>query len=199
MLKPRSGTPADLLAVGLGNPGADYERTRHNLGADVVSLLADRHGGKLKPRRATHSLEAEVRVDGRLLALALPQTFMNESGMAAAPLVRRHGIDDLARLVVIHDELDLPRGRVKVKLGGGTAGHNGLKSIQAHLHGSGFARVRIGVGKPPGRQSGIDYVLHAPRGSERAELDVAVEDGADAVEMILVEGVEAAMNRFNAA
>lgn len=195
----RTGTPADALVLGLGNPGAEYEHTRHNVGAEVVFTLARRHGARLRSTRGSRSLSGEARVDGRLLALAFPQTFMNDSGAAAAPLLRRHGIADLARLVVVHDELDLPLGRVKVKVGGGTAGHNGLRSIQAHLHGDGFVRVRIGIGKPPGRLAGVDYVLHAPRGPERAELDVAIEEAADAVELILAEGPEAAMNRFNTA
>lgn len=140
----------------------------------------------------------EVRVDGRRLGLAFPQTYMNESGVAVAPLVRRFGLaDDLARLVVVHDELDLPVGRIRVKVGGGLAGHNGLKSIKAHLHSDAFCRVRIGIGKPPGRQQGVDHVLRPPGKAERAELAVAIEEAADAVEAILAEGPAAAMNRFN--
>jgi PTH1 family peptidyl-tRNA hydrolase len=183
--------------VGLGNPGRDFGDTRHNLGADVVSLLAERHRGRLRLARGSRSLSTEVRVDDRRLALAFPQTYVNESGVAVAALVRRYGLTDLTRLVVVHDELDLPVGRIRVKLGGGTAGHNGLKSIQSHLHDAGYARVRIGIGKPPGRKEGADHVLGPPKRSERAELDVAVEEAADAVEIILVEGVEAAMRRFN--
>jgi PTH1 family peptidyl-tRNA hydrolase len=101
------------------------------------------------------------------------------------------------RLVVVHDELDLPSGRVKVKVGGGTAGNNGLKSVHAHLHDPGYLRVRIGIGKPPGREAGADYVLHRPSRPEREALDVAVEVAADAVEVIALEGVDAAMARFN--
>jgi PTH1 family peptidyl-tRNA hydrolase len=183
--------------VGLGNPGREYEGTRHNVGAETVGALARRHGGRLRPARRERALADEVRVGGRRLALAFPQTFMNESGMSVAPLVRRFGIDDLSRLVVVHDELDLPVGRVKVKLGGGLAGHNGLKSIRAHLHSDAFTRVRIGIGKPPGRQEGVDHVLRRPGRAEREELAVAVEEAADAVETILAEGVVAAMNRFN--
>lgn len=145
------------------------------------------------------ALVDEVRVGGRRLALAFPQTYMNESGMAVAPLVRRFGIDDLTRLVVVHDELDLPVGRIRVKVGGGLAGHNGLKSIKAHLHTDAFCRVRIGIGKPPGRREGVDHVLRAPGKAERELLAVAVEEAADAVEAILAEGPAAAMNRFNAA
>jgi len=141
----------------------------------------------------------KVDCDGvRRLALAFPQTYVNESGLAVARLVRRFGIEDLGRLVVVHDELDLPVGRLRVKMGGGTAGHNGLRSIQAHVHSPDFARVRIGVGKPPGRKQGAGHVLGPPSKSERKELEVVVEEAADAVEVLLCQGPQAAMNRFNA-
>lgn len=197
MIGRRTGTPADLLVVGLGNPGADYVGTRHNVGAAVVDLLARRYGGQLKKAKE-HALVAEVRIDGRRVTLAFPQTYMNDSGRAVGPLVRRHGIDDLHRLVVVHDELDLPVGRMKVKVGGGLAGHNGLKSIKAHLRTDDFVRVRIGVGKPPGSQMGRDHVLRRPGKAEQAELDVVIERAADAVETILREGPDAAMARYNA-
>jgi PTH1 family peptidyl-tRNA hydrolase len=138
-----------------------------------------------------------VRVDGRLLVLAFPQTFYNDSGLAVAALVRRHGVDHLSRVVVVHDELDLSVGRMQVKEGGGLAGNKGLGSIRSHLHSTDFLRVRIGVGKPPGRMEGADHVLRRPGKAERAELDVVVAEAADAVETILSEGVDAAMNRFN--
>ncbi|HLH99717.1 MAG TPA: aminoacyl-tRNA hydrolase [Acidimicrobiales bacterium] len=196
-LRPRTGTPADLLAVGLGNPGAEFAHTRHNVGADTVELLARRHGERLK-RGKEHAVVAEARVDGRRLALAVPLTYMNDSGQAVAPLVRRFGVDDLACLVIVHDELDLPPGVVRVKAGGGLAGHNGLRSIKAHLHADAFTRVRIGIGKPPGgKDHGVEHVLKSPGKRERIELDVAVEEAADAVELILAEGVVAAQNRFN--
>jgi PTH1 family peptidyl-tRNA hydrolase len=134
---------------------------------------------------------------------------MNESGQAVAPLVRRAGLDGTdeatglptvtTRLVVVHDELDLPSGRVKVKVGGGTAGNNGLKSIHAHLHTGDYLRVRIGIGKPPGRQPGADYVLKRPGKDEREVLAVAAEVAADAIELIATAGVETAMNRINTA
>jgi PTH1 family peptidyl-tRNA hydrolase len=193
----RTGTPADLLVVGLGNPGTDYEGTRHNVGAEVVGLLAERHGGRLRAGKEL-ARSGEVRIDARLVALAFPQTFMNESGRSVAKLVRRHGIEDLGRLVVVHDELDLPLGRLQVKSGGGIAGHNGLRSLRDHLHSTEFLRVRIGIGRPPGRQSGADYVLHRPSKTERAELDVVVVEAADAVEAILRHGPEVAMNSYNA-
>jgi len=191
-----SGTPADLVVVGLANPGDDYLGTRHNVGAEVVDLLVERCGVRLK-RAVGRALSAEVRRDGSLLVLAVPGTFMNLSGEAVAPLVRRYCPEDLSRLVIVHDELDLPAGRIRVKVGGGLAGHNGLKSIKAHLHSDAFLRVRIGVGKPPGHQSGSDYVLRRPGKADRAELDIAVAEAADAVETLLTDGAERAMNRYN--
>lgn len=141
---------------------------------------------------------AEARIGGKLMALAFPQTFVNLSGEAVARLVRRYGVaDDLGRVVVVHDELDLPPGRVKIKEGGGTAGHNGLESIRAHLHSGAFIRVRIGIGKPPGRQQGADFVLKPARKAEQVELDVAVVEAAEAVELIFTDGLSVAMNRVN--
>jgi peptidyl-tRNA hydrolase, PTH1 family len=193
----RRGTPADLLVVGLGNPGADYAASRHNAGARVVDLLADRHGGRLRLGKE-RALADEVRIDGKRVALAFPQTFYNDSGLAVAALVRRYGIEDTERLVVVHDELDLPPGKLKVKVGGGLAGNNGLRSIRSHLHSTDFVRVRIGVGKPPGRQDGADHVLRRPSKAEQANFEVTIQEAADAVEAILAEGPEAAMTRFNA-
>lgn len=191
--------PADLLVIGLGNPGLDYAGTRHNVGADTVAELAGRHGGRLKAGlRNERALTDDVRVGARRLALGIPQTFYNESGLAVAALLRRHDIDDLHRLVVVHDELDLPPGRLKLKVGGGLAGNRGLKSIVAHVHSDDFVRVRIGVGKPPGRQQGADHVLRRPGKREREELDVVIAEAADAVEAIAAEGAERAMARYNA-
>ncbi|MHB8682073.1 MAG: aminoacyl-tRNA hydrolase [Acidimicrobiales bacterium] len=194
---PRRGARADLLVVGLGNPGAEFQRTRHNLGADAVELLAQRAQHRLRPERGTHAQVAQVHLGGHATVLAVPQTYMNESGLAVASLTRRFGPVPVEHVVVVHDELDLPVGRVKVKVGGGTAGHNGLKSVHAHLHDAGYVRVRIGIGKPPGRKQGTDHVLRAAGAAERELLDVAVVTAADAVEVIAAEGVEAAMTRFN--
>ena len=190
------GASADLLVVGLGNPGEEYERTRHNVGAEVVETLARRHGGKLR-RGRERALADEVTINGSRVALAVPLTWMNLSGEAVAPLVRRYRVEPPG-LVVVHDEMDLPLARIQVKEGGGLAGHNGLKSIVAHLHTQDFLRVRIGIGKPPGRQEGADHVLRRFSKAERALIDVTVEQAADAVEVILSEGVTVAMNRFNA-
>jgi len=187
----------DLLVVGLGNPGAEYAHTRHNVGFDAVELLAARHGGRLKKGKE-RALVAEVRIGGARVALAQPQTYMNDSGMSVVRLVRRFDVDDLHRLVIVQDELDLPTGRMKVKVGGGLAGHNGLRSIRAHLHSDDFVRVRIGVGKPPSKDRGADHVLRRVSKAERTELDIKIQEGADAVEAIVTEGIAAAMTRFNA-
>jgi len=199
----------DLLVVGLGNPGAEYEGTRHNVGADAVARLVARHHGNLSAEKGLHARAGQILIGGHKVLCAIPLTYMNESGQAVAPLVRRAGIesggeDDAPggvafRLVIVHDELDLPSGRVKVKAGGGTAGNNGLKSIHAHLHTGDYLRVRIGIGKAPGRQPGADYVLKRPGSAERDILDVGAEVAADAVELIATVGVEAAMNRINTA
>lgn len=193
----RRGTPADLLVVGLGNPGVNYVGTRHNVGAEVVTELAGRRGVRLRRGRERADV-AEIDVGGQRMVLAVPQMYVNLSGQAVRQLVRRHGVSDPTKLVVVHDELDLDVGRIKVKRGGGLAGHKGLNSIKGHLGTDEFLRVRIGVGKPPGHRSGADHVLRRPSRAERTELDVAVAEAADAVELILADGVDAAMTRFNA-
>jgi PTH1 family peptidyl-tRNA hydrolase len=205
--------------VGLGNPGSEFAGTRHNAGAEALAVLVDRHGGRLRSEKGLHAQATAARIGGHSALLAIPQTFMNESGSAVVRLVRRAGVDrsdgtpsegslsegierpgGLAeRLIVVHDELDLPSGRVKVKSGGGNAGNNGLKSIESHLHTKEYLRVRIGIGKPPGRQAGADYVLKRPGATERARLAAAIEAAADAVEALITDGVETAMNRVNTA
>ena len=195
----RTGTPWDLLVVGLGNPGTRYENTRHNVGADAVAMLAARHGERLRADTRANALVAELRPGGRRLAVAFPTTWMNESGQSVAALVRRYGIDDWSKLVVIHDELDLPPGRVRVKAGGGLAGNNGLRSITAHLHTQDYLRIRIGIGKPPGGpDKGADWVLSKVPKAQRVDLDIACERAADAVETILDHGVDTAMQQYNA-
>jgi peptidyl-tRNA hydrolase, PTH1 family len=194
-LRPRRGTPADLLVVGLGNPGDEYRGSRHNLGAEVVELLTKRHGGRLRKRKE-RALVDEVTIDGRRVALAVPITYVNDSGHAVGALVRRFGVSP-AQLVVVHDELDLPVAELRVKSGGGLAGHNGLRSIVDHLHTQDFQRVRIGVGKPVSKEHGADHVLNRFGKRDRAEVDVTVEQAADAVEAIARDGIDAAMNQFN--
>lgn len=194
----RRGEQSALLVVGLGNPGPEYAHTRHNVGADVVELLARRHGTTLR-RSKEQALVSEVRMGGQRVALAFPQTYMNDSGRSVQLLVRRHGISDASQLVVVHDELDLPTGVLRVKRGGGLAGHNGLRSLRDHLHSTDFLRVRIGVGKPPSKERGADHVLSRVSKAERELLAVAVEQAADAVEAIVTNGVDAAMQVYNRA
>lgn len=190
--------PWDRLVLGLGNPGERYAGTRHNVGADAVAELARRHDGRLKADGKVNSLVGDVRIGSSRVVLAVPTTYMNDSGQAATALVRRYEIDDLHHLVVAHDELDLEQGRLKVKLGGGLAGHNGLRSIDAHLHATDFVRVRMGVGKPPGgADRGADWVLSKVRGTTREELDVMIAEAADAIELIVTDGVDVAMQRYN--
>jgi len=192
---PRTGTPADILVVGLGNPGSEYAHTKHNVGAEVVETLARRHGARLRKGKE-RALVDEVRIGDRRVALAIPQTWMNDSGESVRLLARRYGVE-LDSVVVVHDELDLPVAALRVKSGGGLAGHNGLRSITSHLHSDAFQRVRIGVGKPASKEHGADHVLSRFNKRERTEIDVTIEQAADAVETIVADGVEAAMNRFN--
>ena len=191
----RTGTPAELLVVGLGNPGDEYVRTRHNVGAEVVELLARRHGARLKKGKE-RALVDQVQVGGHRVALAIPLTYMNDSGDALRLLARRYSVAP-EQIVVVHDELDLPVAALRVKSGGGLAGHNGLRSIKSHLHSDAFQRVRIGVGKPVSKERGADHVLNKFTKRERAEVDVTIEQAADAVETIVADGVDAAMNRYN--
>ncbi len=186
----------DLLVVGLGNPGEEYAKTRHNLGAEVVEILARRHDGRLRKGKE-RALVAEVRIDGRRVALAVPLTYMNDSGLAVGALARRFDVDP-SHIVIVHDELDLPPAALKVKVGGGLAGHNGLRSIVQHLKTDEFLRVRLGVGKPVSKERGADHVLNKFGKRVRAEIDVTLQDAADAVELILTEGVDAAMTKYNA-
>ncbi len=192
---PRTGTPADLLVVGLGNPGDEYRRTKHNVGTEVVELLAERHGARLRKSKE-RALVDEVRIADRLVALAVPLTYMNDSGDAVRRLAHRHGVTP-EQIVVVHDELDLEVAELRVKSGGGLAGHNGLRSIKSHLHTDAFQRVRIGVGKPTSKEHGADHVLSKFSKRDRESVDVTIELAADAVELIAASGVEQAMNRYN--
>lgn len=198
---PGKGTPFDWLVVGLGNPGKEYERTRHNVGAECVALLANRHGSALKAGR-DNSLVAEVRIgsdtDSPRAALAFPLTYMNESGRAVAALVRRYRIESAEQLIVVQDELDLEPGTLRLKRGGGLAGHNGLRSITQHLKTQDYLRVRIGVGKPPNKERGASHVLTRVPARQRELLDTVVAEAADAVEAIILDGIEPAMTRYNA-
>lgn len=193
----RSGSsPFDVVIVGLGNPGKQYARTRHNVGEEAVAEVARRCGETLRPGR-DNALVAEVRLGDKRAVLAFPLTYMNESGRAVGALLRRYRIDEPGQLIVVHDELDLPPAVVRVKVGGGLAGHNGLRSITAHTQTQDYVRVRIGVGKPPSKEHGADHVLSRIGQKERQDLDVAVQEAADAVEMIVARGADAAMQTYN--
>ena len=189
-----SASTLDLLVVGLGNPGREYAETRHNVGFMVAEELARRTGGSWRGKFSGEL--AEVRLDGMRLALLRPQTFMNESGRSVAAAVRFFKVEP-EDLLVVHDEVDLDPGRLQVRLGGGLAGHNGLRSVAQQVGSPDFARLRIGVGRPErgDPRPVADFVL-----SEfPPELDVGalVSRAADAVESVAREGLEEAQNRYN--
>ena len=194
--EPRSGDMQRTLIVGLGNPGKKYARTRHNVGTDAIELLAQRLSVSLKVGRDRAQI-AETRISEHAVVLVVPTTWMNESGEAVGPIARRYKIP-AANIIVIHDELDLEPGAVKLKMGGGLAGHNGLKSVSQHMGTNDYMRVRIGVGKPSTKEQGADHVLSSIPPAERKILDVAVEIACDAVERIMKEGLDAAMREYNA-
>jgi PTH1 family peptidyl-tRNA hydrolase len=194
--EPRSGDMQRTLIVGLGNPGKKYARTRHNVGTDAIELLAQRLSVSLKVGRDRAQV-AETRIGDHAVVLAVPTTWMNESGEAVGPIARRYKIP-ASNIIVIHDELDLEPGAVKLKMGGGLAGHNGLKSVSQHMGTNDYMRVRIGVGKPSTKEQGADHVLSSIPPAERKILDVAVEIACDAVERIMKEGLDAAMREYNA-
>jgi PTH1 family peptidyl-tRNA hydrolase len=184
------------LVVGLGNPGPEYAETRHNVGARVAGLLADRVGGRFSRHKAQADV-LEGRLAGRPVVLARPRTYMNVTGGPVAGLLRYYSVDP-AELVVVHDDLDLPFGVVRLKRGGGEGGHNGLRSISASIGTKDYLRVRFGIGRPPGRQDPADFVLKRFSATERKEVEFAVDLAADAVEALLADGLEPAQNRFHA-
>jgi len=191
---------APWLVAGLGNPGPEYAATRHNIGFLVVDALAERADVKLARHKRAHTLAAEAKVGApgsmHRLVLAEPLSFMNESGGPVKALMSFYGID-ADRLIVVHDELDLPFADLRVKFGGGDNGHNGLKSIRRATGTGDFLRVRAGIGRPPGRQDPAAFVLKPFSASERRDLPEFVDRCADAVESLVFEGLERTQNRFN--
>ncbi len=183
------------IVVGLGNPGPGYAGNRHNVGFMVVDLLAERMGARFKAHKARADV-VEGRLAGERVVLAKPRTYMNESGGPVAGL-RDFFKSPLDRLVVVHDELDLPFSGLRLKHGGGDNGHNGLKSIRASLGSGEFHRVRFGIGRPPGRMDAAAFVLRDFGADERKELAFEVDRCADAVEALVAEGLERAQNTFN--
>lgn len=186
-----------LLVVGLGNPGPRYEATRHNVGFLVADILADRIGSGFKVHKKSGADVTTGRLGGRSVVLAKPRTYMNESGRHVGPLAKFYSVAP-ADVVVIHDELDIDFGRIRLKFGGGEGGHNGLRSIASALGTKDFQRVRIGVGRPPGRQDPAAFVLENFNSKERPELGTILEQAADATELLLQYGVEAAQNTVHA-
>ena len=193
----RRGTPVDFLIIGLANPGVDYEGTRHNVGGDAVALLAKRFNAELKIEPRQRAQLTEVALGESRIALAIPTTFMNESGAALPPLLERTGIEHPEQILVVHDELDLEPGRLQLKAGGGIAGHTGLRSIYSALKSGEFLRLRIGVGKPPHPDAGSSWVLSRLKGHDAQILLEAEEAAADAIELVVREGFERAMTSVN--
>jgi PTH1 family peptidyl-tRNA hydrolase len=211
-----AGSEATWLVVGLGNPGPAYAGNRHNVGAMAAQALASRHDsgalavGRLgrrapePPRLKAHPRARAVVDDvrfggpgGARVVLAVPTVFVNESGGPVASLLAYHGID-LDHLVVVHDELDIPAGDIRLKLGGGEGGHNGLRSVSRSLGTKDYLRVRIGIGRPPGRMDPADFVLRDFSPSERTELPFVLDEAADAVESLVTVGLLATQQRFHA-
>jgi peptidyl-tRNA hydrolase, PTH1 family len=184
-----------FLVVGLGNPGPSYAGNRHNVGAMVLDELAARAGVKLSPGKGkrARTLIGEGRLAGRRVVLARPTCYMNESGGPVRGLLDYHSIP-ATDLVVLHDELDIPFASVRLKRGGGEGGHNGLRSITRSTGTKDYLRVRVGIGRPPGRQDPADFVLKDFSATERKELDLLVAEAADAAEELLAQGLETAQN-----
>ena len=184
-----------FLVVGLGNPGPRYAGTRHNAGFLVADLLAERMGARFKAHKS-HSDVVEGRLAGVPVALVKPRSYMNESGGPVVNAARFYKVP-VESIVVVHDELDLPYGALRLKRGGGDGGHNGLRSVTSSLGSKEYARVRLGIGRPPGRQDPADYVLREWSTVERKDLGYHVDRAADAVETLLLGGLEAAQNQYN--
>ncbi|OBK24206.1 aminoacyl-tRNA hydrolase [Mycobacterium asiaticum] len=193
---PASGRYPQLV-VGLGNPGETYARTRHNLGFMVADVLAARLGAKFKAHKRSGAEIVTGRLGGRSVVLAKPRCYMNESGRQVGPLAKFYSVPP-AGIIIVHDELDLEFARIRLKLGGGEGGHNGVRSVASALGTKDFQRVRIGIGRPPGRKDPAAYVLEAFTAAERAEVPTICEQAADATELLLEMGLEPAQNRVHA-
>jgi len=186
------------LVVGLGNPGPRYEQTRHNVGQMVVAELAARRGAALRAHKANARVaETWLRPGGPKIVLATPNSFMNTSGGPVSQLARFYDVP-AERVVVVHDELDIPFDTIKLKTGGGHGGHNGIRDVAKALGTPEFPRVRVGIGRPPGRQDPADWVLDPFAASERTQLPILLGDAADAVEQLIGEGLLAAQQRHHA-
>jgi PTH1 family peptidyl-tRNA hydrolase len=182
------------LVAGLGNPGRKYRDNRHNIGFKVADLLAERHGISMT-RLEMRAIVGKGVILGQQVILAKPQTFMNESGQAIGPLSNYYDVP-LTNLIVVYDEIDLPLGTLRLREEGGSGGHNGMKSIISHV-GNGFPRLRLGVGRPPGKMEAAAYVLRDFKGDDKLVAETMVSAAADAIESYLADGIEMAMNRHN--
>jgi PTH1 family peptidyl-tRNA hydrolase len=187
------------LIVGLGNPGAEYSRNRHNVGQMVLDELANRVGGTFKIHKTrAQVLEGRLGIGGPRVVLAKPVTYMNVSGGPVSGLARFYDIEP-SRVVAVHDEIDIPFNTVKLKIGGGEGGHNGLRDISKALATKDYLRVRVGVGRPPGRMDTADFVLRDFAPAEKKELPFLLDEAADAVELLIRDGLTAAQQRFHPA
>lgn len=184
------------LIVGLGNPGPTYADNRHNVGYMVNDVLAARIGSGWKTQKSTRAEVIEGRLAGEKVILARPRTFMNESGGPVRLVANFYSIEP-AKIIVIHDELDIDFGALRVKFGGGDNGHNGLKSIRASLDTGDYSRIRVGIGRPPGRQTVHDFVLKSFSKEERSELPVNLVEAADSIESLMTAGLETTQSNFN--
>lgn len=192
-------TSAATLIVGLGNPGPTYAGTRHNVGQMVADVVAGRMGEKFRSHKAGADVsEGRISIGGPRLIVAKLHSYMNISGKPTAALLRFFGLD-IDSLIVVHDELDIPFGTLRVKRGGGEGGHNGLRDISKALGTKDYLRVRVGVGRPPGRMDTADYVLRDFGSAERKDLPFLLDEAADAVEMLIREGLTAAQQKFHPA
>lgn len=189
-------TTGPFLVVGLGNPGKQYAGNRHNVGAMVADVLAGRLGAGFKSHKAGADV-VEGRLGARRVILAKPRSYMNLSGGATSGLAKFFSVAP-SQVIAVHDELDLPPSTIRVKQGGGEGGHNGLRSISASLGTKDYLRVRVGIGRPPGRMDPADYVLRDFSAAERKDLPIDLENAADAVELLIEQGLEATQNRLHA-
>jgi len=185
------------VVLGLGNPGPRHRRDRHNVGAMVVDRIAARFGARLD-RLAHDAKVAEIRMAGERVLLMEPQTYMNRSGVTAASVARYYHLD-VAAFVIVYDDMDLPVGRIRVRRDGGAGGHRGVSSLITHLGDRGFSRVRVGIGRPPAEVAVEQFVLSSFSEADQDVVGASIAQAAEAVEVLICEGVERAMNRFNVA
>ncbi|GED97053.1 aminoacyl-tRNA hydrolase [Gordonia crocea] len=185
------------LVVGLGNPGPRYEKTRHNIGAMIVDHLAAEHGARWSTHKRSGAETASITLGGESVLLAKARKFMNECGANLGPLAKFYSIPP-ADVVALHDELDIEFGQVRLKFGGGEGGHNGLRSLTSALGGRDYSRVRLGIGRPPGRQNPADFVLKPFAARDKDAVALLIANGVEATELLIAHGLESAQNTVHA-